>query len=130
MTKGSQESRSSLSVFRFSYGEHEWDVDGEEAAREALLLAAAEHPWVLMEEVERGKAEEYCGVESLDDLLKLVSGTIVEEWNMPVDAVKIPLDRMSEMMRRDGWLFVGGSFMELEGHHNDSEIYVVLEKKG
>jgi hypothetical protein len=72
MSQGRQESGSALSVFQFSYNEHEWDVDGEEAARAALLQAAAKHPWVLLEEVDRGNAEKYCGVESLDALLKLV----------------------------------------------------------
>lgn len=130
MSKGKQESSSILGVFQFSYGEHDWDVDGEEAARDALLRAAAENPWVLLEEVGRSQAKDHCDHESLDALLDRIRATIVEEWNMPVEAVKMPLDRMREMMRRDGWSFVGGSFLEFEGHHNDSEIHVVLEKKG
>ena len=132
MSKERQEDSTHLSVFQFSYDEHGWQVDGEDAARDALLKAAAEQPWVLVEGVEQAKAKGYCdeGVETLDDLLRLISATIVEDWNMPVEAVKIPLDRLDEMLRRDGWVFIGGSFMEFEGNHNDSEIHVVLRKKG
>lgn len=131
MSKEGRENGSPLSVFQFSYDEHGWDVDSEDSAREAVLKAAAEQPWVLVEGVDQAKAKGYCddGIETLDDLLRLIRATIVEDWNMPVEAVKIPLDRLSERMRQDGWVFVGGSFTEFEGHHNDSEIHVVLQKK-
>jgi hypothetical protein len=47
---------------------------------------------------------------------------------MPASLVEIPLEKLREFMDRDGWRVVVGSFIEFEGHHNDSEIRVVLDR--
>lgn len=133
MSTDGEKTGSSRSVFMFSYNEHQWETDGGDwTPEDEILRQAATRTWARLEEVAPEQAEKYCDEEirSLDDLMSLVRGVVVEEWGMPVEAAKTPIDKMRERMAREGWDFVGGSFNELEGNHNDSEIFVVLDRRG
>jgi hypothetical protein len=114
---------SSTRVVRFSYREHEWpeDIEGAEMAEAFLLRTVAEGRW-----------EDLTGEDPLDDLTSLDSlverwtSVVVGEWEMPGDAVGVPVGKLRALMAGGGWTFESGSFTEFEGNHNDTEITVRL----
>lgn len=67
-------------------------------------------------------------IQSIDALTDRVREFFVAENGQPEEVVQIPFDKLTALMTQGSWSFVGGSFMEFEGNHNDSEITVVLEK--
>lgn len=129
MSAPATKSPSRLRLFRFSYDEHQW-LDDDDDPQDVMLKAAREQPWEPKEELTQAEAELHRDEDilTLDDLEERVCATLVNEWDLPREAVQIPLRRLAELMQREGYRFVGGSFLEFEGNHNDTEIEVVLEK--
>ncbi|MEU8080162.1 hypothetical protein AB0B31_32500 [Catellatospora citrea] len=109
-------------LLRFSYFEHDWDheLEGVEAMEAELLRRAAQGEW---QQVDDDEPEEFG---TLDDLVQRVEEVIVGEWEMPAEAVRLPLDKLRAIIADGGWTFETGDFAEFEGHHNDTELTVKL----
>jgi hypothetical protein len=121
--------------FVFSYGEHEpWlppDAPQEsEAVDQAFVRFVGGREWERQGPVANDLSR-YCdpAIQSIGDLMHRAREFIVDGGGYPDELVQIPFDKLAELMTRGGWSFVGGSFMEFEGNHNDTEIEVVLERK-
>jgi hypothetical protein len=112
-----------MPTIRFSYREHEWpeDLEGAEAAEAELLRRATEGRW---EELPDGREPDDCP--TLDALVGRWTEVVVGEWKMPPAAVDVPVAKLRTLMADGGWTFGAGSFLEFEGHHNDTEITVRL----
>ncbi|MEV4415469.1 hypothetical protein [Catellatospora sp. NPDC049609] len=108
---------------RFSYFEHDWDesIEGVEAMEAELLRRAATGEWLPVDESVDEEA-----ADTLDALVEEVEQTVVGEWEMPVEAVRLPFDKLRAIIAEGGWTFVGGEFADFEGHHNDTEFLVEL----
>lgn len=117
-----------LHVFMWSYHEHDWTVEEEAAAHAEFLRRGQIENWFPVEEIPYKNPELLCHVDSLDALKDLVRQTMVDDWGMPAEGVELPFAKLKTLMAAEGWQFVGGSFQEFEGHHNDTEIQVVLSK--
>ncbi|MEV0456282.1 hypothetical protein [Catellatospora methionotrophica] len=111
-------------LLRFSYFEHDWDesIEGPEAMEAELLRRAAEGEW---HEVADVAPDEFA---TLDELVQRAEEVIVGEWEMPVDAVRLPLGKLRAIIADGGWTFVAGEFSDFEGHHNDTELLVRLDR--
>ncbi|GAA1376926.1 hypothetical protein [Catellatospora chokoriensis] len=109
-------------LLRFSYFEHDWDedIEGVEAMEAELLRRAAEGEW---HEVVDDEPDEF---DTLDDLVQRAEEVVVGEWEMPVEAVRQPLDKLRAIIADGGWTFATGEFSDFEGHHNDTELLVKL----
>lgn len=109
-------------LLRFSFFEHGWDesIEGVEAMTAELLRRAAEGEW---SEVVDDEPDEFA---TLDELRLRAEEVIVGEWEMPEEAVRLPLDKLRAIISDGGWTFVAGEFAEFEGHHNDTEFLVRL----
>ncbi len=119
--------------FVFSYGEHEaWtSSDAPQADLEmdqSFVRFVREREWERQETVVNDLSR-FCDpdIQSIDDLMDLTREFIGDGDSD--ELVQIPFKKLAELMSRDGWSFVGGSFTEFEGHHNDTEIEVVLERE-
>ena len=61
------------------------------------------------------------------DLMGVVRAFFQADPEIVEAAVQIPFEKLTALMTQGNWSFVGGSFMEFEGHHNDTEITVFPE---
>lgn len=111
-------------LLRFSYFEHDWDedVEGAAAAETELLRRAAEGTWFAVEDIDPDEFE------TIDALAERAEEVVVGEWEMPVAAVRLPMERLRTLIAEGGWTFVAGEFSEFEGHHNDTELLVKLTR--
>ena len=120
-------------AFVFRYDEHEWmgDVKGAEPFAQRMLLQADVQTWAAVPVSTPNAIEQHTDPEitSLDDLRARVEESLIEEADLPPEVVRLPFKKLHSMMKRSGWRFVSGTFLEFEGNHNDTEIHVVLEKK-
>lgn len=109
-------------LLRFSYFEHDWDesIEGVAAMEAELLRRAAEGEW---HEVVDDEPDEFA---TFDELAQRAEEVVVGEWEMPAQAVRLPLDKLRAFMAEGGWTFVAGEFSDFEGHHNDTEYLVRL----
>ncbi|GAB4059903.1 hypothetical protein [Catellatospora paridis] len=109
-------------LLRFSYFEHDWDedIEGVEAMEEELLRRAAVGEW---QQVDDEEPDEFS---TLDELVQRAEEVIVGEWEMPAEAVRLPLDKLRAIIAEGGWTFATGEFSDFEGHHNDTELMVKL----
>ncbi|MDI1462543.1 hypothetical protein QEZ54_16345 [Catellatospora sp. KI3] len=109
-------------LLRFSFFEHDWDGDVDWAAEaEAELLRRAEGDWFPVDGTD--EPEEF---ETLDELAERAEEVVVGEWDMPADAVRLPLAKLRAIIAEGGWTFAAGDFADYEGHHNDTELTVKL----
>ncbi len=122
-------------LFVFDYHEfHADDVPPEGwAGEQDFLRQLKERDWEQRasdEDDEDDHLSRYCDSEirSIDDLMERVRDFFVAENGHPEEVVQIPFEKLAALMARGAWSFAGGTFMEFEGNHNDSEITVVLEK--
>lgn len=123
-----------LQVYKFTYNEHAWPDDDWEELEQAMLHEANKQEWNPAPEPEASDFIRLYGNEeterdSLSELQDHVAGFVVEELELSQEVVQIPFRKLQEKMNQERWLFIGGTFYEFEGHHNDTEIYVVLKKK-
>ncbi|MEU7823538.1 hypothetical protein [Catellatospora sp. NPDC049111] len=109
-------------LLRFSFFEHDWDesIEGVEAMEAELLRRAAQGEWL---EVADEEPDEFA---TFDELRERAEEVIVGEWEMPVEAVRLPMDKLRAIIAEGGWTFVAGEFADFEGHHNDTEFLVKL----
>ncbi|MEV4416837.1 hypothetical protein [Catellatospora sp. NPDC049609] len=110
-------------LLRFSYCEHDWiteDIDGPEAAEAVLLRVASEGDWC---EVDEAEPDEF---DSLDALVERAEGVVAGEWQMPADAVRLPVDKLRTIIAEGGWTFAAGEFSEFVGNNQDTELLVKL----
>ena len=111
-------------MLRFSYHEHDWDETEDAAAMDAELLRR----------VRIGVWEPYSGYPpdpeeiATVEALEASAREHIDEWDVPDDVVRIPIERLRTLMTEGGWSFVAGEFMEFEGHHNDTEYIVTLSR--
>jgi hypothetical protein len=118
-------------MFVFDYHEcHADDVPPEGWAGEQDFLRQLQgRDWEQQDATEDDFSGYYDSeIRSIDDLMDRVRDFFVTENGEPEEVVQIPFEKLAALMARGAWSFVGGSFMEFEGNHNDSEITVVLEK--
>jgi hypothetical protein len=119
--------------FVFNYHEcHAPDVPPEGwAGMEEFLGQLKEREWEQQDSTEDDLSRD-CSpeVRSVDDLMDRAWQFFVSENDHPEEVVQVPFDKLAALMACGGWSFVGGSFMEFEGNHNDTEITVVLERMG
>ncbi|WP_186316068.1 hypothetical protein [Catellatospora sichuanensis] len=109
-------------LLRFSFHEHDWDesIEGVEAMEAELLRRAADGQW---QEVADDEPDELA---TFDELAQRAEEVVVGEWEMPVEAVRLPMDKLRAIIADGGWTFVAAEFSDFEGHHNDTELTVKL----
>ncbi|MET7419702.1 hypothetical protein [Dactylosporangium sp. NPDC005555] len=112
-------------MLMFSYFEHDWDddIDGAEATDAELMRRVTEGEWQPHTGAEPDPGE-IATVEALEERAR----ESIEEWAVPDDAVRIPIEKLRTLIAAGGWTFVAGDFMEFEGHHNDTEYIVKLTR--
>jgi hypothetical protein len=109
----------------FSYFEHDWDerIDGPEAADAELIRRVTEGEWMPY----TGDEPDPADIATIEELEARARESI-DEWNVPDDAVRVPIDKLRAIIADGGWTFVAGEFAEFEGHHNDTEYVVKLAR--
>jgi hypothetical protein len=120
-------------LFVFSFQEHKneevWNAlqGGDE---EELLQVFAGLEWELVRTGVPGAFATRCSadIENVAALKECLREMTVDTWDVSEAVVEVPFDKLSALMKKDGWRFVGGSFLEFDGNHNDTEIRVVLER--
>ncbi len=119
-----------FSLYQFSYDEHNWgdEVDSQETAEAMMLHMAHTRSWEsrpISDEV----VNRYNGF-SLPELEAAVLAGILEYMPsnkaLAAEIVHAPFHKLQEKLTQEGGQFVGGSFYEFEGNHNDTLIYVVV----
>lgn len=118
--------------FVFSYREHEVlgrMADPEGDLVEHLARELGEWEWE-QQRLPDGDISEHCdpGVRSIGDLAAIARENFVDGAQEPEWLVRIPFDKLAALVDCGGWSFMGGVFNEFEGHHNDTEIEVYLER--
>ncbi|MEV4140026.1 hypothetical protein AB0J72_48690 [Dactylosporangium sp. NPDC049742] len=121
MTAGMTESV----LLMFSYFEHDWDegIDNPEAATTELMRRVTEGDWTLYS----GDGPDPDDIATIEDLEARARESI-DAWNVPDDAVRIPIDKLRAVIAAGGWTFVAGEFTELVGNHHDTEYVVQLTR--
>ena len=121
--------------FVFSYGEHDpWLPPGGPQEGEAVTQAFLRHLRMREWEPVGSAGDDFSGYcdpnfRSIAVLAAFVRENYVGDPEQPDEVVELPFVKLAALMDRGGWSFVGASFMEFEGNHNDTEITVVLERK-
>lgn len=117
-------------LYQFSFDEHNWgdEVDSQETAEAMMLQMAHSRSWesrpISDEAVNRYNSF------SLPELEAAVLAGILEY--MPdnkafaAEIAHASFHKLQEKLAQEGGQFVGGSFYEFEGNHNDTLIYVVV----
>lgn len=111
-------------LLRFSFFEHDWDEEIDDAVKmeHELLRRASEGQWFEVEDIDPDEFE------TIDALAERAEEVIAGEWEMPVAAARSPMDRLRAIIAEGGWTFVAGEFSDFEGHHNDTEFLVKLTR--
>jgi hypothetical protein len=112
-------------MLMFSYFEHDWDesIDGAEAMNAELMRRVAEGQWT----PHTGYEPDPEDMATIDEHAEQARES-VNEWDVPDDAVRVPIEKLRAIIDAGGWTFVAGRFYEFEGHHNDTEYVVKLTR--
>jgi hypothetical protein len=127
-------------AFTFSYNEHacleKLDEDdpeeyGKEEAEADMLREAASGQWQPASLIQFSLDCCELEIQSPTDLQDYVQERFIEyEFSLESiqQMVQEPIDKLQSMIKKGNWVFVVGGFCEFDGHHNDSEIFVLLKK--
>ena len=109
----------------FSYFEHDWDesIEGAEAMDAELMRRVTEGEWTPY----TGDEPDPDDIATIEDL-EARAHEAIDEWDIPGDAVRVPIEKLRAIIADGGWTFVAGEFSEFEGHHNDTEYVVMLRR--
>ena len=113
-------------MLMFSYFEHDWDedLDGADEMNAELMRRITEGEWMPYTGAEEPHPDDITTIEELRERAwESISG-----WDVPEDAVAIPIAKLRAFVDAGGWTFVAGDFVEFEGHHNDTEYVVKLAR--
>ncbi|MGI5182590.1 hypothetical protein ACQEVZ_40685 [Dactylosporangium sp. CA-152071] len=113
-------------MLMFSYFEHDWDesLEGAEAMDAELMRRVTEGEWTPYSGDEPDP-EDIATIEELEARAR----EAVDEWDVPDDVVRVPIEKLRAVIDGGGWTFVAGEFSEFEGHHNDTEYVVKLTRQ-
>ncbi|MEV0133724.1 hypothetical protein AB0H83_35330 [Dactylosporangium sp. NPDC050688] len=112
-------------MLMFSYFEHDWDpgIEGAEAMDAELIRRVHEGEW-LPYHGEEPDPDDIATIEELEARAR----EVIDEWDVPEDTVRVPIEKLRALIADGGWTFVAGEFAEFEGHHNDTEYVVKLTR--
>jgi hypothetical protein len=112
-------------MLMFSYFEHDWgeDVDSPEKADAELMRRVTEGEWMPYTGAEPDP-DDLATIEELEQRAR----ESIAEWDVPDDAVRVPIAKLRAIVEAGGWTFVAGDFAEFEGHHNDTEYVAKLTR--
>jgi hypothetical protein len=122
---------SARSVFLFSYHEHDWDTGEEEQGdfTQRFLQEAQQRSWAPVEAGTPDEIDQYLDPEvTTVEALRAWCEEVLSDYEYPEGTLDAPFAKLNAKMKAEGWKFVSGVFYEFEGNHNDTEIFVVLEK--
>ncbi|MER7006243.1 hypothetical protein ABT297_24800 [Dactylosporangium sp. NPDC000555] len=110
-------------MLMFSYFEHDWDesLEGVVQIEAELIRRVTEGEWMPY----AGDEPDPQDIATIEQLVARARESI-DEWDVPEDVVRIPIEKLRALMAASGWTFVAGEFVEFEGHHNDTEYIVKL----
>ena len=119
-----------FTVLHFTFDEHAWPEDAWDDTTEAYTQAARENPWKNLGEMEWDDTRDYRTrrLVSLETIREDLVNAFADAESLPVELMASPLDRVAEVMAREGLEYVTGVFIDFEGNHCDTEIGLVTRK--
>lgn len=115
-------------LYHFSFREHEFQPPDGDDSEQAFLQMVMSQEWAPYEEQGPNAVSTYGGETDLDALEENAREVLIRDAELPEVLARLPFDKLRKLMARDGLAFVGGTFFEFEGNHNDTEFYAVLKK--
>ena len=110
----------------FSYFEHDWDesIDGPDEITAELMRRVIDGEWMPY----TGHFPHSPDTDTIERL-EAIARECLADWDVPDDAVRIPIEKLRAVIDAGGWTFVTGSFIDFEGHHNDTEYLAQLTRE-